>query len=140
MPAGAAALVVVALVGAVLARSDDPTTTTTDPAEPSASAASADDMPRFLVTADRWSIERVRRLSPPTGELTFSATGGRLLELTWNPAAGHDELLADRRQAPEGTWPGVIAGSHGKVFPYAGTLDSPALGVSGTRGFVRPEE
>src|SRR3546814_9881733 len=88
MPAVAAALVVVALVGAVLARSDDPTTTTTDPAVPSASAASADDMPRFLVKADCWIIERDLRLSPPTGELTFSDNGGRLLSFSWRPELG----------------------------------------------------
>lgn len=127
VPAIAAALVVVALIGAVVARSGDPTTTTTDPAEPSASAASADDMPRILVAAEGWSIERVQRLSPPSGELVFSDAGERLLEFTWNPKADHDELLADRRQASEGTWPVVIAGSDGEVFQYAGSLDFTAL-------------
>ena len=135
VPAIAAALVVVALIGAVVARSADPTTTTTDPAEPAPSAASADDMPRILVTAAGWSIERVQRLSPPTGELVFSDTGERLLEFIWNPKADHDELLADRRQASEGTWPVVVAGSDGEVFQYAGSLDFTALWLTGSHSF-----
>jgi hypothetical protein len=132
--AGAAAAIVAG--GLVVARPFGPDETTAWAAEAVAVAEAA---PRYLVTADGWSVAGADEFSGARGEMTFAdAAGGTELELLWGTGAngGYDDRLEEWTGSDGPLDDLTIAGERADVF-LSGSPDQPhfvAVWESGDHG------
>ena len=85
----------------------------------------ANKAPRFLVTADGWTVTRADEFSAVDGEMTFG-NGPRTLELSWRSGSFAD-WVADRAQSSGPPSAVTIAGSTATLFQYTGSSDFTAL-------------
>jgi hypothetical protein len=87
--------------------------------------AVANGAPRFLVTADGWSVTRADEFSAEDGEMTFG-NGTRTLELNWRSGSFAD-WVADRAHSSGPPSAISIAGASATLFQYTGSTDFTAL-------------
>lgn len=130
--ATAVAALVVGGAGVVDAVREGETRVTPGSGGPSASEGprQTDDTPLLLVLEDGWRVSRADQYSLTEGEMTFT-NGARELELTWRPAASHEDYVADRADGATDLGAIDIARRHGKLFQYEGTTDFTALWLDG---------
>ncbi|HEX2058136.1 MAG TPA: hypothetical protein VHI71_07180 [Actinomycetota bacterium] len=95
-----------------------------------ASQRQVEGAPLLLVGHAGWRVSRADQYELDEGEMTFT-NGERELELTWRPAASHDEYVEDRNVEAADSWDVEIANRHGRLFRYDGTTDFTALWVDG---------
>src|SRR4051794_17223628 len=75
---------------------------------------------RILLDHDGWTVSRVDEFTAAEGEMTFS-DGSHDLNLTWAPAADHDQRLGKNYQEfGEGSAVTVL-GDEARMFNYGGT-------------------
>jgi hypothetical protein len=84
----------------------------------------------LLIGHAGWSVSRADQYDVYEGEISFT-NGDRELDLTWRPAATHDEFVEDREVEAAETWDLEIANRHARLMRYDGTTDFTAMWVDG---------
>lgn len=86
--------------------------------------------PLLLIGHAGWHVSRADQYEVDEGEMSFT-NGERELDLTWRPAASHDDYVTDREVEAAEAWDLEIANRHARLFRYEGTTDFVALWVDG---------